>query len=298
MRFLVSGLSDESYVVAAPHGHWQLLGMVNKAVLSFQKEAITTADDRRVAHTARRPISLSEVLGDPSGNPQELLKSRAMRRVMRRGKIRIGIRTDAPGISTDSHCEGLEIKLAKRIAKEIFNDETCLEIVPLEPHARLKVLSAKSSWLNWAWRFWGTTTMIGNSNWWYLGTSGRLPKELCPNEAIGAQDFVGLDYYWGLPTWKLGNFRALEEAARGRFLKAPVWPKGLLHALRRFHRWFPDQELFVVENGSVPVANGVSRTDYLRRHLAEVEYALDHGIPVKGYNCWSITSNREWGHPF
>ncbi len=298
LRFLASGLSDEPYVVAAPHGHWQLLGLVNKAIISFQKEVVTTADDRSVAHKARRPISLSEVLGDLSGNPSELLKSRALRRVMRRGKVRIGIRTDAPGISSDSCCEGLELKLAKRIAREIFNDEACLEIVPLEPSSRLQVLATKSRWLNWAWRFWGTTAMIANSNWWYLGTSGRLPKELCPHEAVGAQDFVGLDYYWGLPTWKLGNFRSLEEAARGRFLKAPVWPKGLLHALRRFHRWFPDQELFIVENGSVPVANGISRTDYLRRHIAEVEHAVDHGIPVRGYNLWSITSNREWGHPF
>lgn len=48
----------------------------------------------------------------------------------------------------------------------------------------------------------------------------------------------------------------------------------------------------------MPEANGISRTDYLRAHLAEVERALDHGVPVKGYNFWSITSNREWGHPF
>jgi beta-glucosidase/6-phospho-beta-glucosidase/beta-galactosidase len=171
-------------------------------------------------------------------------------------------------------------------------------MVLLEPGQRLKVLETKSGWLNWAWRFWGTTSLIANANWWYLGTSGRLPVELCPQEAVGAQDFVGLDYYWGLPTWKLGRFRALEDAAHGRFLKAPVWPKGLYHALRRFHRWFPGQELFVVENGSVPVANGVSRTDYIHSHIAEVERALARGVPVRGYNFWSITSNREWGHAF
>ena len=188
--------------------------------------------------------------------------------------------------------------LARRIAYEIFRDENCLEIVPLAPSHRLKVLEAKSGWLNWAWRFWGTTTLIANANWWYLGTSGRLPLELCPEEAVGAQDFVGLDYYWGLPTWKLGKFRLLEEAAHGRFLQAPVWPQGLYHALRRFHRWFPGQELFIVENGSVPVANGVSRTDYLLAHVAEVERAIGKGVPVKGYNFWSITSNREWGHAF
>ena len=46
------------------------------------------------------------------------------------------------------------------------------------------------------------------------------------------------------------------------------------------------------------MADGISRTDYLLAHMAEVEQALARGVPVKGYNFWSITSNREWGHPF
>lgn len=190
------------------------------------------------------------------------------------------------------------MRLAKRIAREVLGDEHSLEIVPLEPTRRLEVLESKSSWLNWAWRFWGTTTTIANANWWYLGTSGRLPQELCPEEAVGAQDFVGLDYYWGLPTHALHRFRLLEEAAHGRFLKAPVWPRGLRHALRRFARWFPDQELFIVENGCPPEAGGMTRADYMDAHLREVEAALAEGLRVRGYNWWSITSNREWGHAF
>lgn len=300
-RFLATGLSDEAYVAVAPHGHRQLLERVNKAVAAFQEEipdTIGMAPAATVAQEAPRPVSLREVLAGEGDDPEWLVESRDVRRVRRRGKIRIGIRTDAPGVGNGGSSEGLEMRLARRIAYEIFRDEERVEIVPLEPSHRLKVLESKANWLNWAWRFWGTTTMIANANWWYLGTSGRLPQELCPDEAIGAQDFVGLDYYWGLPTWKLGKFRSLEDAAHGKFLKAPVWPKGLYHALRRFHRWFPGQELFIVENGSVPVANGVARTDYLRSHIAEVERALAKGVPVKGYNFWSITSNREWGHAF
>ncbi len=298
LRFLVTGLSDEAYVAVAPHGHWQLLERVNRAVAAFQQEVARISPAGRVTKEARRPVSLREVWAGEEDDCHDLLESRDLRRVRRRGKIRIGIRTDAPGVLPDGGGEGLEMKLARRIAHEIFRDEACLEIVPLEPSHRLKVLETKSGWLNWAWRFWGTTSLIGNVNWWYLGTSGRLPVELCPEEAVGAQDFVGLDYYWGLPTWRLGRFRSLEDAAHGRFLRAPVWPKGLYHALRRFHRWFPGQELFIVENGSVPVANGVSRTDYLRSHVAEVERAIRKGVPVMGYNFWSITSNREWGHAF
>jgi beta-glucosidase/6-phospho-beta-glucosidase/beta-galactosidase/ABC-type amino acid transport substrate-binding protein len=301
LRFLATGLSDEAYVVAAAHGHEQLLERVNKAIAAFQEEILEMpgiSPAGPATKEARRPVSLREVLAGEEEDSEWLVESRDVRRVRRRGRIRIGIRTDAPGVANSGSCEGLEITLARRIAYEIFHDEERLEIVPLEPSHRLKVLESKSGWLNWAWRFWGTTTLIANANWWYLGTSGRLPLELCPDEAVGAQDFVGLDYYWGLPTWKLGKFRLLEDAAHGKFLKAPVWPRGLYHALRRFHRWFPGQELFIVENGSVPVANNVSRTDYLLSHVAEVERAIGKGVPVKGYNLWSITSNREWGHAF
>ena len=293
LRFLTTGLSDEAYVVVAPHGHEALLARVNRAVAAFQQEAPGISPAGPMVKEAQRPVSLREEFAG-SGDASELVESRDLRRVRRRGKLRIGIRTDAP----DGGEEGLELRLARRIAYEIFHDEERVEIVLLEPSHRLKVLETKAGWLNWAWRFWGTTTMIANANWWYLGTSGRLPLELCPAEAVGAQDFVGLDYYWGLPTWKLGKFRALEDAAHGRFLQAPVWPRGLYHALRRFHRWFPGQQLFIVENGSVPVAGGISRSAYLRAHLAEVEAAIAKGVPVMGYNFWSITSNREWGHAF
>ncbi len=302
LRFLVTGLSDEAYVIVAPHGHDALLARVNKVVAAFQGEVAKDAAEHGasssnpVAKKAKRPVSLREVLRGTEEPLEGFSESRDLRRVRRRGKIRIGIRTDAPGIFNGD--EGLEMRLARMIAHEILGDERQLVIVPLEPSHRLTVLKTKSGWLNWAWRFWGTTSLIGNVNWWYLGTAGKLPIEVCPQEAIGAQDFVGLDYYWGLPTWKLGKFRSLEDAAHGRFLHAPVWPQGLYHALRRFHRWFPEQELFIVENGSVPVANGIPRTDYLRMHIAEVERALAHGVPVKGYNFWSITSNREWGHAF
>ncbi len=303
-RFLVTGLSDEAYVVVAPYGHGDLLVRVNRAVAAFQRESGESFAAPWQSHSgavpleAQRPLSLQEVLQGIPGQEETEPHSRELRRVRRRGRIRIGIRTDAPGVSEISTSDGLEVKLAGMIAREVLGDESLLEIVPVEPMQRFKVLKSKAGWLNWAWRFWGTTSLIANANWWYLGISGRLPKELCPEEAVGAQDFVGLDYYWGLPTHRLHQFRSLEDAAHGRFLQAPVWPRGLLHALRRFSRWFPDQELFIVENGSVPLADGVNRTDYLKAHIAEVEQALEEGLPVKGYNFWSITSNREWGHAF
>ncbi|MEP2775834.1 MAG: family 1 glycosylhydrolase [Luteolibacter sp.] len=303
-RFLKTCLSDEHYVVLAPHGHTHLLDQVDYAIRDFRNDLAGFCDvtwlsePEDVLSQAPLPVSLHEVFEGSDGLPGMMEAGRGLRRVRRRGKIRIGIRTDAPGLSEQSTAEGLEMRLARLIAKRIFGDESQLEIVPVDPAERFAELESKSSWLNWAWRFWGTTSLIANANWWYLGTSGRLPEELCPQEAVGAQDFIGLDYYWGLPTHRLHRFRLLEDAARGRFLKAPVWPRGLFHALRRFSRWFPGQELLIVENGCTPSAGGISRADYMTAHLAEVGKAIEAGVPVRAYNWWSITSNREWGHPF
>ncbi|MFD2256278.1 family 1 glycosylhydrolase [Luteolibacter algae] len=303
-RFLKTGLSDEHYVAVAPHGHTRLLDDVDRAITLFRRELAGFCDvswlsePKRIIAQSPRPVSLHEVFKGGDSLPEHLSTGRGLRRVKRRGKIRIGIRSDSPGLSSGCVGEGLEIRLARLIAAEVLGSETKLEIVPISPGERLEVLESKTSWLNWAWRFWGTTSLIANANWWYLGTSGKLPEELCPAEAIGAQDFIGLDYYWGLPTTRLHQFRLLEDAAHGRFLRAPVWPRGLYHALRRFKRWFPGQELFIVENGCTPSAGGVSRAEYMKSHLREVEKAIAHGVPVRAYNWWSITSNREWGHPF
>jgi len=303
-RFLATQLSEEHYVVGAPHGHTHLLDYVDRAILGFSQDLAGFCDvtwlsePTGIVRESPRPVSLHEVFRGDDSLPERLSSGRGLRRVKRRGRIRIGIRTDAPGVSENCTAEGLEMRLARRIAEEVLGDGNKVEIVPIAPSERLEVIESKSSWLNWAWRFWGTTSLIANANWWYLGMSGKLAKELCPEEAVGAQDFIGLDYYWGLPTSRLHKFRLLEDAAHGRFLRAPVWPRGLFHALRRFHRWFPGQELLIVENGCTPTAGGVTRTEYMISHLAEVEKAIAKGIPVRAYNWWSITSNREWGHPF
>jgi ABC-type amino acid transport substrate-binding protein len=303
-RFLVTGLSDEHYVAVAPHGHAPLMEHVNRAIAGLERELAGYGREPWISHPeavvkeVARPLSLHEVFAGEDSLPESISGTRGIRRILRRGRLRVGIRCDAPGASAECTGEGLEVRLAHLIAREVLGDADALELVPLSPAGRLEVLESKTSWLNWAWRFWGTTSLIANANWWYLGTSGRLPEELCPAEAVGAQDFVGLDYYWGLPTWRLHKFRLLEEAALGRFLRAPVWPQGLFHALQRFHRWFPGQELLVVENGCVPHADGMTRGEYLKAHVAQVERAVDKGLPVKAYNYWSITSNREWGHAF
>ena len=128
--------------------------------------------------------------------------------------------------------------------------------------------------------------------------AGKLPELFCPKECAGQQDFVGLDYYWGIDSFELHRVHQLIDASMSRFDDAPVDSPGLLRALSRLHRWFPDKEILIIENGCIDQADNHSREQYLRAHIREVTRARATGIPVAGYICWSITSNREWGLAF
>jgi hypothetical protein len=136
------------------------------------------------------------------------------------------------------------------------------------------------------------------SNWWHLGMAGRLDPFLCPEECVGQQDFVGIDYYWGTSTFRLDRILRLLDAANGRFDRAPVWPEALYDALRYHSKLIPHLPILILENGSVDVADGVDRANYLRKHIYQVQRAVSEGVSVSAYVCWSITSNREWGHAF
>jgi hypothetical protein len=136
------------------------------------------------------------------------------------------------------------------------------------------------------------------SNWWQLGMAGKLPAYLCPPECQGKQDFVGFDYYWGTSRWGIHQLIRLYDAMIDHFDLAPVCPTALYEMLKHHMEMFPNLSILIVENGCVESASGVKRATYIKRHLSEVQRAINDGVNILGYICWSITSNREWGLPF
>lgn len=136
------------------------------------------------------------------------------------------------------------------------------------------------------------------SNWWHLGMAGKLPEFLCPSECVGQQDFIGLDYYWGISTFRVDRISALIDAGLGRFERAPVWPGALHGHLKHQAHLLPGLPLLIIENGSVDLADEIDRATYLRQHIRQVQKAMRDGVDIGGYFCWAITSNREWGLPF
>ncbi len=285
------------YAVAVPPGHHALLDAIDRAIekLRARNTAIPHGHGRATLHRVGRP----SVLVPP--DPEREIGASVVQ-IRKRGRMRIGIHPGVPGL-----CEadgrggyrGLEVDLARAIASEVLQSENPqIELVPLRQTERI---TATRSWLQIFDKWRRTLAMFGTligTNWWNLAMLGKLPEFLCPRECVGALDFVGLDYYWGVPSIWPGELQRLGAAAECRYAQAPVWPGELERILRQAHEQFPDKPIIVIENGCVTSADGFSRAAYLEAHVAEVDRAIEAGVPVEAYLCWSITSNREWGLPF
>ena len=169
---------------------------------------------------------------------------------------------------------------------------------PLSKFPPIRRLAPVFGFFDDLFRSFAVLAAITNTDWWTLGMRGKLSPLLCPESCHGKQDFAGFDYYWGASHLEPQRVAQLLDATMSKFANAPVDPPGLLRALRRRHRFFPGQEILIVENGCIESADGFDRTEYIKAHVEKMREARREGIPVAAYICWSITSNREWGLSF
>ncbi|MEO5617572.1 MAG: family 1 glycosylhydrolase, partial [Candidatus Eisenbacteria bacterium] len=194
---------------------------------------------------------------------------------------------------------GLEVDIARALARRLFGDPSRVRFLAIDPMLRTSAVRSIWLWpLEFVQRVLALFSTVANSDWWNLGMAGRLPTFLCPAECAGQMDFVGFDYYWGVQELRWDRLRALLDTIGFRFSRAPVHAGGLRRLLIRYARMFPGKEILIFENGCIEKADGHSREEYLRAHLWELQKAIAAGIPVRGYVYWSLTSNREWGLPF
>lgn len=118
-------------------------------------------------------------------------------------------------------------------------------------------------------------------------------------EAIGTQDFIGVNYY----TRDLVQFSPL--AVRDFFMKR-FFPKDAALSQSGFIANVPDGmfeslkwantyglPIYITENG-VEDATDDLRPRYLVEHLHQVWRAINFNYPIKGYFHWSLVDNFEW----
>ena len=317
---LVGGpLKAEPYVVAVPHGNRELLNVVDHAIGRLKRsEGALASVPHENGSAVRRARPVARTLTDVSGSdlarraverqvaPKEPLPlarpGSALRRIQDRGYLIAAVRTDVPGFgyrdpATGTY-SGVEIDLVREIARQIFGDPAKVRFRPARTPERIPLLRSPLAVLDPLLKLYSIVSTGLTSNWWHLGMAGKLAKFLCPPSCIGQQDFVALDYYWGIRSLRPDRLYHLIEAAARRFDRAPVWPGALYSVLTHYARLFPDLPIVICENGSVDVADGVDRATYLRRHVRQVQRAVRDGARVVAYICWSITSNREWGTTF
>jgi len=311
-RLLDTPAASEHYAAAVAKGHPGLLETINRAVRRFidTGEWIASVEQHMPGRPAElpTPVNMAETLADISGQlpkPDAATSTghtNVPRHIQQRGAIVVGVKEDVPGLGyrdpRTGELSGLEIDLARAIAQEIFGDASKVVFRPVQTGERLSLVRSLARRFDTFFKLYSIMSTALCSNWWHLGMAGKLPTFLCPPECVDQQDFVGFDYYWGIPTTGLHRIQQLLSAMIGHYDKAPVWPGALYGMLKYYAKMFPHKELVLIENGSVENASGIGRATYIERHVREVERARRQGINISKYICWSITSNREWGLPF
>ncbi len=85
----------------------------------------------------------------------------------------------------------------------------------------------------------------------------------------------------------------------------PITPEALYWAARFFYEKY-QLPIMITENGMTNVdfimtdhkVHDIQRIEYMKMYLAGLKKAVDEGIPVMGYQYWSIMDNFEWAEGY
>lgn len=318
-KLVGESLGEEYYAVGMPKGHPALQEVVNVAIRRFRdSKALENSVLEHLGTLEKLPEVSSKVIKEvvlaninleiPSSkeiqsHPWPLAEpGTLLRKIQDRGYIIAGVPENVPGFSTydlkTQKYKGIEIDLLHTISDVIFADRDRLQCRPIKAKKRISSLCSVFDFLNPLLKSFTTLSSIFNSNWWNLGMAGKLPEFLCPSAYAHQLDFVGFDYYWGTNSFCPDKLIELSNAAQGNYTKAPVWPGGLYKLLKQHAKLFPALEILIIENGCVNTAENIPREEYIRLHVEEIKRAYSEGVKIKGYVCWAITTNKEWGLKF
>jgi beta-glucosidase len=122
-------------------------------------------------------------------------------------------------------------------------------------------------------------------------------------------DFLGLNIYQGQRVRAGRDGRpqalALPDGHPITAFRWPVTPEALYWGPKLFYERYR-LPLVITENGMSNIAwvstdgkvHDPQRIDYLRRHLLQLRRAIQDGVDVRGYFCWSVLDNFEWAEGF
>ncbi len=154
---------------------------------------------------------------------------------------------------------------------------------------------------------WAASLRDGMANRWFFRAlvDGRLrfPARGSVPQAIGTQDFIGVNYYFA-------ERSAFDVGSPGQLFSRsikPVWHAsappfaGEIHPAS-FYDFLKEhavygKPIYVTENGLFDLGDE-TQARYLVSHIAAVQRAMAEGVPVKGYFYWTLVDNFEWAEGF
>lgn len=145
-----------------------------------------------------------------------------------------------------------------------------------------------------------------------------LVDEIYEAERSSTFDYLGLDYYdpfaahiFRLPVWWDHEFKDkslrtwVMNSVTSKWWDWRVLPAGMRFFCENYSRDYGNRPVVIAENGMAlrrRVDNRTSlrrdrmtRSEFLRLHVEEVNRIVEAGVPLFGYQHWSLFDNYEWG---
>ncbi len=143
---------------------------------------------------------------------------------------------------------------------------------------------------NWNDSFMGA---LHNGRFRFVFKSASVP------DAVGKQDFVGINYYTadrvtfdllrGRDMFSRREYDKKLELSETGFIAS--YPRGMFDCIRWATKY--QKPIIITENGVEDSADRM-RPNYLVTHLHQMWRAVNFNFPVKGYFHWSLVDNFEW----
>jgi beta-glucosidase len=165
-------------------------------------------------------------------------------------------------------------------------------------------------------------------NYWFFDPAlkGEYPKALASDELLQSMgvrpgdmeiikvplDYIGVNYYDRSICFAAdANGPAhvdTQSGDQGPKTEFPweVWPDGFYNLLTQVNARYKPKAIEITENGcsygDVPDEKGIVPDDrriaFFRGYLGGLARAHKEGVPIRGYNAWSLMDNYEWAEGY
>ena len=131
---------------------------------------------------------------------------------------------------------------------------------------------------------------------------GDLPAIAAPLDFLG-MNFYMRRWYRAVPDGLGFTERLAREGDATTEMGWGIVPDAMGEQLARLRADYPPIPIYITENGMADregvgadgAVHDARRIDYLRRHFAVAEEAIEAGTDLRGYFVWSFMDNFEWG---